>query len=135
MLMLKQIGNYLECIWSVRLMTFFYLIAGFNHFLNPDFYLPLIPPFFEDKEQINMLSGVAEVLLAAGILFYPSRKYASYGIIIMLLAFVPSHVYFIQIGSCIEGGLCVSEWIGWMRLIVIHPPLLLWAWKVGKSSP
>lgn len=132
--MLKQIGNYLKSKWSVRLMSIFYLIAGFNHFINPDFYLPLIPPFFNYPEKINVLSGIAEIVLATGILFYPSRKYASYGIMIMLLAFIPSHVYFIQINSCIEDGLCVPEWIGWFRLILIHPALLLWVWVVGKSS-
>ncbi|WKK73971.1 hypothetical protein QYS49_19295 [Marivirga salinae] len=132
--MLKQIGNYLESKWSVRLMTVFYLLAGFNHFINPDFYLPLIPPLFAYPEKINVLSGIAEILLAIGILFNPSRKYAAYGILIMLLAFIPSHVYFIQLGSCINEGLCVPEWIGWIRLVLIHPILLLWAWKSGKSS-
>lgn len=132
--MLKRIGNYLENKTSVRLMTGFYLIAGFNHFLNPEFYLPLIPPFFTYPEKINILSGLAEIVLATGILFYPSRKYASYGIIAMLIAFIPSHIYFIQINSCIEGGLCVPEWIGWIRLIFIHPLLIYWAWIVGKSS-
>jgi uncharacterized membrane protein len=115
-------------------MTIFYLIAGFNHFVNPDFYLPLIPPFFNSPEKINVLSGIAEIILGIGILFYPSRKYASFGIILMLLAFIPSHVYFIQLNSCIEGGLCVPEWIGWIRLVLIHPALLFWVWEAGKSS-
>jgi len=132
--MSKRIGNYLKSKWSVRLMTFFYLIAGFNHFINPDFYLPLIPPFFHSPEKINVLSGIAEIILGIGILFYPSRKIASYGIIMMLIAFIPSHIYFIQINSCIEGGLCVPEWIAWFRLLVIHPALLFWAWKVGSTS-
>ncbi|ADR20635.1 hypothetical protein MATR_17400 [Marivirga tractuosa] len=132
--MLKQIGNYLKSKASVRLMTGFYLVAGFNHFLNPDFYISLIPPFFTNPENINVLSGLAEILLATAILFYPSRKYASYGIIAMLIAFIPSHVYFIQIGSCISDGLCVPNWIGWIRLVLIHPALLFWAWLVGKST-
>lgn len=132
--MLKQIGDYLESKWSIRLITVFYIVAGFNHFLNPEFYLPLIPPIFPDPEKINVLSGIVEILLGTGILFYRTRKICSYGIIILLLAFIPSHVYFIQIGSCIESGLCVPEWIGWIRLILIHPVLLFWAWKVGNSS-
>jgi uncharacterized membrane protein len=132
--MLKRIGNYLESNWSVRLMIGFYLIAGFNHFINPGFYWPLIPSFFEYPEKINILSGIAEILFAIGLFFYPSRKMASHLIIVMLLAFIPSHVYFIQMGSCIEKGLCVPEWIGWIRLAIIHPALILWALKVGKSS-
>ncbi|WP_375577599.1 hypothetical protein ABWH96_11100 [Marivirga tractuosa] len=115
-------------------MTAFYLLAGFNHFINPEFYLPLIPPFFSNPEKINVLSGITEIILAIGILFYPSRKYAAYSIILMLIAFIPSHVYFIQIGSCINDGLCVPEWIGWIRLLLIHPVLIYWAYCVGNSS-
>jgi len=132
--MLKQIGNYLESKWSVRLIAVFYFFAGINHFISPQFYLPLIPPFFPYPEAINSLSGIIEVALGLGMLFVQSRKIASYGIILLLLAFIPSHVYFIQIGSCISEGLCVPAWVGWVRLIVIHPILILWAWKAGKSS-
>ncbi|HET8860441.1 hypothetical protein [Marivirga sp.] len=132
--MLKRIGSYLESKASVRLMAGFYFIAGLNHFINPEFYIPLIPPYFPYPESINIISGIAELVLAIGILFHSSRKYASYGIIIMLLAFIPAHTYFIQIGSCIETGLCVPEIVGWLRLLVIHPALLAWAWKVGNSS-
>ncbi|WP_340153484.1 hypothetical protein [uncultured Marivirga sp.] len=132
--MLKQIGTYLEMKGSVWLIAGFYLIAGVNHFINPQFYWPLIPPFFENPEEINKISGIAEILLAGGLFFYPSRKTTSFITIIVLLAFVPSHIYFIQIGSCIDNGLCVPEWIGWLRLIVVHPALILWVWRVGKST-
>jgi len=130
--MLKQIGNYLKNKWSVRLMGSFYFIAGFNHFINPTFYLPLIPPYLPYPEEINLVSGILEIIVGFGILLPKTRKLASYAIIAMLLAFIPSHVFFIQIGSCVEEGLCVPEWIGWLRLFIIHPILLFWAWKVGK---
>ncbi len=115
-------------------MGYFYLVAGVNHFVTPDFYLPLIPPFFSNPEFINILSGVAEILLGLGVLYLPTRKRAAWGIFGMLLCFIPSHVYFIQLGSCIEGGLCVPEWVGWVRLMVIHPILLLWSFWVSKNQ-
>ena len=112
-------------------MSAFYILAGINHFVNPQFYIDLIPPYFPFKEFINILSGVIEIVL--GILLIPnkSRKLAGYAIILMLIAFIPSHVYFIQIGSCIEEGLCVSEIMGWVRLIIIHPLLIAWAYWVA----
>lgn len=115
-------------------MAYFYLAAGFNHFVSPDFYLPLIPPFFSRPDLINILSGVAEILLGMGILYFPTRKRAAWGIILMLIAFIPSHVYFIQIGSCITDGLCVPSFVGWIRLILIHPILIFWAYWVGKND-
>ncbi|WP_338218368.1 DoxX family protein [Algoriphagus sp. oki45] len=118
---------------AIHAMGYFYLAAGINHFLTPEFYLPLIPPFFSYPELINILSGIAEVLLGMGVLYYPTRSRAAWGVVVMLLAFIPSHVYFIQIGSCIEGGLCVEEWIGWVRLVIIHPILIFWGYWIAKN--
>jgi hypothetical protein len=28
--------------------------------------------------------------------------------------------------------MCIPEWIGYFRLIVIHPLLMYWAWKISK---
>lgn len=114
-------------------MGYFYFIAGINHFLTPDFYTPLIPPFFSNPDLINILAGIAEVLLGLGILYFPTRAKAAWGIILMLIAFIPSHWYFIQINTCVEGGLCVPAWIGWVRLFIIHPILIFWAYWVGKN--
>lgn len=112
----------------------FYLFAGSYHFVNPDFYYDLIPDYLPYPKLINYTSGVLEILLALGVVFPKTRLIAAKGIIILLLLFVPSHVYFIQIGSCIENGLCVPEWLGWVRLVVIHPLLILWAWVIRKTK-
>ncbi|MEM9391114.1 MAG: MauE/DoxX family redox-associated membrane protein [Bacteroidota bacterium] len=113
---------------SFYLLVGFYLFAGINHFLDPDFYYPLIPPYFKFPVFINTASGIIEVILGLALLLPKFRIYAVYAIIIMLMAFIPSHIYFIQIGSCIPDGLCVPEWIGWGRLLVIHPLLIYWVW-------
>lgn len=112
----------------------FYLFAGLNHFINPDFYLDLIPAYLGEPEFINVVAGLAELILGAGLLLKNTRRVAAFGIMAMLLAFIPSHVYFIQLGSCIPDGLCVPEWVGWSRLAIIHPLLIYWAWIVAKSS-
>jgi uncharacterized membrane protein len=113
-------------------LAYFFLAAGINHFIAPEFYLPLIPPFFSYPELINVLSGIGEILLGLGIMYFPTRSRAAWGILILLIAFIPSHVYFIEIGSCIENGLCVPEWVGWVRLLIIHPILIFWAYWVAK---
>lgn len=119
---------------SVYVLILFYLGGGINHFLNPAFYLPLIPEYLPFHNFINVISGVAEIVLALGIVFKPTRKIASYLIVLMLIAFIPAHIYFIQLGSCIAEGLCVAKWIGWLRLVIVHPILIYWALLVGKSA-
>lgn len=118
----------------IHALGYFYVVAGVNHFLTPDFYLPLIPPFFSNPERINVIAGVAELLLGLGVLYFPTRKRAAWGILVLLVCFIPSHVYFIQVGSCIRDGLCVPPIVGWLRLVLIHPILLYWAFWVSKHD-
>lgn len=113
--------------WSFSL---FYMVAGVNHFLNPQFYYGLIPNYLPFPECINYLSGVAELIFGFFAIFAKTEKIGGVGILLLLILFIPAHVYFIQIGSCINGGLCVAQWIGWVRLVVIHPLLLIWAWQI-----
>ncbi len=114
-------------------MAFLYLLAGVNHFLSPESYLPIIPDYLPSHDLINILAGIAEIILGIGLLFPKTRKISAWGVVLMLIAFIPSHVYFIQIGSCVEGGICTPEWVGWLRLVVIHPLLLAWAWIYTKD--
>jgi len=115
--------------FALRLLLIgFYLFAGSYHFINPEFYFGLIPDYLPLPKFINYASGVLEIVLALGVAVPKYRKMAVKGIILLLFLFIPSHVYFIQIGSCVETGLCVSPWIAWVRLLVIHPLLMLWAW-------
>ena len=113
---------------SLYLIIGFYLFAGVNHFRDPDFYYPLIPPYFKYIYEINLLSGFIEVLLGLGLSFKSTRKWSAIGIIAMLLAFIPAHTYFIELGGCLSESLCVPAWVAWVRLIVVHPLLIAWAW-------
>ena len=112
---------------SLYLQAVFYTAAGTNHFINPEFYLPLIPDYLSEKEIINWVSGGVEILLGVG-LITKYRARAALGIVVMLGVFIPSHIYFIQLGSCVEGSLCVDSWVSWTRLVVVHPLLMFWAW-------
>ncbi len=116
-----------------NVQTLFYVIAGVNHFWHANFYYPIIPPYLQPwAYQLNIIAGIAEICLGLGCIFVFTRKTSAFGIILMLLAFIPAHIYFIQIGSCVSKGLCVPEWIGWTRLLVIHPILIAWAWWCRK---
>lgn len=115
-------------------MAVFYVIAGVNHFVMPSFYLGLIPDYLPYHQLINVSSGAIEILLGAGVAHPITRKIAAIGIILLMIAFIPSHVFFIQIGSCVEGALCVPSWLSWLRLLLIHPLLMLWAYWVGYQT-
>jgi len=108
----------------------FMLFAGLYHFLNPNFYLPLIPDYMPYPEIINVVSGLLEIIFSLLLLSKVTRRLGVYGILFLLVVFIPSHIHFIQIGACIPNGLCTPLLVAWIRLIVIHPIVLLWVWTI-----
>ena len=117
------------------ILILFYLFAGVNHFINPSFYLPIIPPYFiKWDNQINILSGVVEILLALLLIPKSTRTNAGMGIIIMLLAFIPSHIYFIQKGEFMIGTFLFNPLKSSIRLFIGQPLLILWAYWASKSQ-
>ena len=111
----------------------FYLFAGYNHFATPSFYFPIIPPYLSTwAKEINILSGIAEIVLALLLIPKLTRTIAVKGIIIMLIAFIPAHIYFIQKGTFTLGSITITPLISYFRLLVGQPLLILWVWWSSK---
>lgn len=105
-----------------------FIIAGINHFISPEAYLPLIPPYLPWPEFLNILSGVLEILFGAGLLTKKYRRISAYGIIFLLIAFIPAHIHHIQMDGCVSDRICIPLWAAWVRLMVLQPLLILWAY-------
>jgi uncharacterized membrane protein len=108
----------------------FYTLAGILHFIMPEFYQPLMPDYIPVPELMNVFAGLTEILLGLWILSGRLPRLSAMFGTLMLLAFIPAHIHFIDIGGCLPGelGLCVPMWVAWARLIIIHPILILWLW-------
>jgi uncharacterized membrane protein len=116
------------------LMIVFYLFGGYNHFKDPSFYIPLIPPYLALwAVELNLLSGVFEIGLALLLIPQQTRKWAGWGIVFMLFAFIPSHIYFIEKGNFSLGSFTMTPFISWIRLLVFQPLFMLWALWVSRK--
>ena len=75
-------------------MSLFYINVGVKHFIDPDWFLYIIPPYltFIGLELIY-LSGIFEITVGILILFSKYRKIASYGIILLLIGVYPANIY------------------------------------------
>jgi uncharacterized membrane protein len=71
-------------------MAAFYVFGGFNHLINPEFYLAIMPPGLPNPEWLNLLSGLAEIVLGVYVLEPRVRVLAAWGIIALLIAVFPS---------------------------------------------
>lgn len=116
-------------------MALGYIAAGINHIWHPQFYIKIIPDYFPQIELLNILAGIAEFMLGALLFPKATRRWAAYGIIAMLIAFVPVHIWMVQKGGCyFNSAKCIPDWLLWVRLLVLQPLLILWAWSNRKPN-
>ena len=74
-------------------MSLLYITVGVKHFINPDFFVTIVPPIIRWKEEAVLVSGFIEVLLGILLLFNQTRKLAAWGIILLLIAVLPANIY------------------------------------------
>ena len=74
-------------------MSLLYVIVGVKHFTNTDFFVAIIPPIINWKEEVVRVSGFIEVILGVLLLFNQTRKLAAWGIILLLIAVFPANIY------------------------------------------
>jgi uncharacterized membrane protein len=117
---------------SLIIIPLLYIVAGINHFLYPDGYYKIIPGYMPYPGFINLFSGMAEIVLGLLFIFSKTRKMAAYGIIALLVAFIPAHIVMIQDGFCLSNGYCLPQWATWVRLFPLQFLLMLWVWKCRR---
>jgi len=113
---------------SLVILVIGYLVAGINHFRAPDSYIHIIPQYIPLPKLMNLLAGIFEILFGLLLIFKQTRRFAAWGIILLLILFVPIHVDMVLKAPLQLGNLQVTPLIAWVRLVVFQPLLILWAW-------
>jgi uncharacterized membrane protein len=110
-------------------MAIAYAFAGFNHLLNPDFYVKIMPPGLPNPEWLNVLSGLAEIVLGVFLLEPRTRILAAWGIIALLIAVFPANVYVALENVGLPDGApgTGNAVLNWVR-IPFQGLFLVWAW-------
>lgn len=85
----------MKIVWRILqvVLALFMIYAGVQHFLKPVFYEPFVPDFLPGKTMIVYISGVVELALGVLLLIPKYTKIAATGIIILMLLFLPIHVW------------------------------------------
>lgn len=117
---------------SVWVLAGFYSLAGLNHFIAPEFYTPMIPPYLPAGLVLVYLSGIVEIGLGIGLLVARTRVAAAWSVILMLLAFMPVHIYMLTDAERFPD---VPMGLLWARLPV-QALLMGWAfWHTRSDAP
>lgn len=70
-----------------------FVLAGINHFLDPQFYLAIMPPVFPAPLFLIYLSGFFEIAFGILLLVPKFSRFAAFGIIAVLIAVFPANIY------------------------------------------
>jgi uncharacterized membrane protein len=110
----------------------FFVGAGINHFVKPEFYRQIIPPSFPARRFLVVVSGVCEMAGGVGLLIRPLRRTAGWGLVALLCAVFPANVY-MAISPQLTPGRVFPHWLLWARL-PLQAVLIAWVWFVGIGS-
>ncbi len=115
---------------SRGLLAVFFAIAGALHFMNPAFYLQIMPSYIPFPLAMIYISGVFEVLLGLMTLPERTRKLAGWGLIALLIAVFPANIH---IALHPEIFPKVQPWVSWARL-PFQGVFIFWVWKTTLTG-
>lgn len=73
-----------------------FFIGGIAHFAATDIEMRIVPPYIPWPRAAVLVSGVFELLGAAGLLYKPTRRAAGIGLFALTLAVTPANIYMLQ---------------------------------------
>ncbi len=77
-------------------LALFMVVAGSMHFINPDFYVAIMPPYLPWHLALVYLSGLCEIVLGLLLLLPRTSQTAAWGIVALLVAVFPANIYLYQ---------------------------------------
>ena len=114
----------------IIISSIFYVIVGIKHFIEPDFFLPIVPPYLPYHLELVYISGVFEILFGSMILIPKYRYWGSIGLILLLIVVFPANIFLYQSKEAQE-ALGASQEIAAWRL-PIQGILILVAYWIRK---
>jgi len=107
-----------------------FIAAGANHFLNPGFYLRIMPPWLPAHRELVALSGALEILGGVAVFVAPARPWAGWGLILLLVAVFPANLHMALNPELFPE---LSRGALWARL-PLQGALIIWAWWATRPG-
>jgi uncharacterized membrane protein len=113
------------------ILAVIFMLSGILHFVLPQAYLRIMPPYLPSPSLLVDISGVAEMLGGVGLLVPFTRHLAAWGLVALLIAVLPANIYTATAHLPLP-GLAGQSWVQWLR-IPLQIPLVYWAWLYARG--
>ena len=103
---------------SIKLLTIyamglFYVMIGLKHFLDPEWFVRIVPPILPFKLALVYISGFFEIFLGILLVISNYRYIASLGLILLLICVYPANIYLALTNGA---ALDITPEVAWGRL-------------------
>ena len=112
---------------SKFVLAIFLIGAGISHFVNPAFFLKIMPPYLPLHKELVLVSGIFEVLLGVLLLVPAYSRWAAWGIVALLSAVFPANLDVFQHQELIPA----SPLVHLLRL-PLQGVFILWAYWYAR---
>ncbi|MEO8935751.1 MAG: hypothetical protein ABI277_11995 [Burkholderiaceae bacterium] len=120
---LRRVGLTIVFLW--------FFIGGIAHFAATDLEAKLVPPYIPWPHAAVLVSGVFELIGAAGLLWKPVRRYAGWLLFAVTIAVTPVHVWMLETPDRWN----VPYWALVLRLPLQLALLMLILWSTSTRRP
>ncbi len=110
---------------GLAIVFLWFLLGGIAHFVFTEAEMRIVPPYVPCPRAVVLVSGVFELLGAAGLLWRPTRRFAGLGLFALTILVTPAHLYMLQRPELFD----VPYWALVLRLPLQGALLALIAWS------
>lgn len=107
-----------------------FIAGGINHFVAPDMYVRIMPPYLPFHRPLVLLSGAFELILGVLLLVPRYSRLAAWGLIALLIAIFPANIYLYQHQEFLHA----PPILHFIRL-PLQGVLILWAFAYTRRRP
>jgi uncharacterized membrane protein len=100
---------------TIYFMGTAYIYVGLRHFIDPNFFMAIMPDYLPYHLEAVYVSGVFEIILGSMLLYKKTRRLAGWGLIALLIAVFPANIYLAQ-NETAQQSLDISQSVAIIRL-------------------
>lgn len=119
----RQVGLAFVFLW--------FFIGGIAHFAATELEMRIVPPWIPWPRAAVLVTGVLELLGAAGLLWRPSRRAAGWGLALLTVAVTPANVFMLRQAADFPA---VPVWVLVARLPLQAVLLVLILWSTAPPK-
>ncbi len=120
---LKRAGLLFTFVW--------FIVGGIGHFVVPDFFVSICPPWVPEPLRVVYLSGLVEIALALQLIPRRSRSAAGYALLALIVAVTPVHIWMLMVPERFPQ---FPVALLWLRL-VIQAAFIVNVWWSTRPDP